>query len=204
MPPYCASQALGQERLVEIGRKTGTQLSEDSLDLYIECDEDQELLVTDAHLVCSSLHSSKIDVVKLDEIEHIDVAEARNKLVVRILVYCSIGIAIARRMLTLGCWPRRVPYVPPTADSQECERSNRCSLRRCRGHRGARASSPTIRELSHSCAPRQACRNAVSKMDGSTCSAARYCWCPCHPLCKLAHAVYETRNLRKPLRLGAL
>ena len=85
VPPYAASQALGQERLVEIvrnGGQSGKQLAEDSLDRYIECGAGQEIMVTDAHLVSSSQLSATVDVLMLEEIEHIDVEATGDKLVV--------------------------------------------------------------------------------------------------------------------------
>ena len=85
--PYVASQALGQERLYDIARtpgEKGKQLAEDSLDRYIECGEGQEILVTDAHLIRSSQFNTDLEVLSLEEIEHIDVGETGDKLVVRV------------------------------------------------------------------------------------------------------------------------
>ena len=83
--PYVALQALGQERLYDIVRMPGEkskQLAEDSLDRYIECGAGQEIMVTDSHLVSSSQLSATVDVLMLEEIEHIDVGATGDKLVV--------------------------------------------------------------------------------------------------------------------------
>ena len=105
MRPYVASQALGQERLYDIARtpgEKGKQLAEDSLDRYIECGEGQEILVTDAHLIRSSQFNTDLEVLSLEEIEHIDVGETGDKLVVRVA-----HAGVARHVLAAGGDPAR-------------------------------------------------------------------------------------------------
>eukprot|EP01043_Picozoa_sp_COSAG02_P072161 COSAG02_NODE_13483_length_1389_cov_1.382171_2_plen_125_part_00 len=85
--PYVALQALGQERLYDIVRMPGAkskQLAEDSLERYIECGEGQEILVTDTHLIHSSQLTTELEVLSVDEVEHIDVGVTGDKLVVRV------------------------------------------------------------------------------------------------------------------------
>ena len=115
--PYSASHALGQARLVEIGRTQlgkDTQLAEDSLDCYIECGDGQELMVTDAHLVSSSHLSTELHVLKLEDVEHIDTSG--DKLVVSGAVLVSVRTVpdnlLVRRVASMRPTTYRIAFAP--------------------------------------------------------------------------------------------
>lgn len=144
--PYVASQALGQERLYDIVRMPGDKsklLAEDSLERYIECGGGDEILITDAHLIRSSQSETELEVLSLEEIEHIDVGETGDKLVVRVAHASALCFATHFRLNTiLGC-----RSCLASADPQESERRGRSGLLRCRGDRRAVAGGSAARPL---------------------------------------------------------
>jgi hypothetical protein len=164
--PYVASQALGQERLYDIARtpgEKGKQLAEDSLDRYSECGEGQEILVTDAHLIRSSQFNTDLEVLSLEEIEHIDVGETGDKLVVRVAHASESCFAthIINFVSVQSCLLSVVVACSASADPQKNERRSCGGLLRCRGDRGAVAGGPAVRPLIQTVLANVGCRVPV-------------------------------------------